>query len=104
MNTTEQDEREYLAEIKEKLLFSINHSHERVKQFSAELQQNKQYLHEHKAGMDEADMVAAEQSITRMAFSGDSAVAHRRKLMKLVSSPYFGRIDFLDSNEIFKII
>lgn len=97
MNTTEQDEREYLAEIKEKLLFSINHSHERVKQFSVELQQNKQYLHEHKSAMDEADMVAAEQSITRMAFSGDSAVAHRRKLLKLVSSPYFGRIDFLDS-------
>ena len=97
INPTEQLEREYLEVIKEKLLNSIQHSHDRVKQFSAELQQNKQYLHEHKAGMDEADMVATEQSITRMAFSGESAVAHRRKLLKLIASPYFGRIDFLES-------
>jgi DNA helicase II / ATP-dependent DNA helicase PcrA len=97
INPTEQEEREYLEIIKEKLLNSIQHSQDRVRQVSAELQQSKQYLHEHKSGMDEADLVASEQSITRMAFSGDSAVAHRRKLMKLIASPYFGRIDFLES-------
>jgi DNA helicase-2/ATP-dependent DNA helicase PcrA len=46
--------------------------------------------------MDDADMVAAGQSIDRMAFTGESAVARKRKLLKLRASPYFGRIDFVD--------
>ena len=99
MNTTEQEEREYLEEIKEKLLFAIRRSDDRVKQFSEELRQNKEYIHEHRSGMDEADMVAAGQSINRMAFTGESAVARKKKLMKLSASPYFGRIDFVTNKE-----
>ncbi len=94
MNITEQQEREYLEEIKEKLLFAIKRADDHVKQFSSELKQNKEYIYEHQSGMDEADMVAAGQSINRMAFTGESAVARRKKLSKLVESPYFGRIDF----------
>lgn len=94
INSTEKDEREYLEEIKEKLLLAIRRVDDRVKQFSAELRHNKQYIYEHQSGMDEADMVAAGQSINRMAFSGESAVAAKRKLIKLHQSPYFGRIDF----------
>lgn len=94
MNSTEQAEREYLEEIREKLLLALRRVDERVKQFSTELRQNKEYIYEHQSGMDEADMVAAGQSINRMAFSGESAVSMKRKLMKLHQSPYFGRIDF----------
>lgn len=94
INSTELQEKEYLGEIREKLLLAIRRVDDRVKQFSAELRQNKQYIYEHQSGMDEADMVAAGQSINRMAFSGESAVARKRKLMKLHESPYFGRIDF----------
>ncbi len=99
INTTEQEEREYLEEIKEKLLFAIRRSDDRVKQFSEELRQNKEYIYEHQSGMDEADMVAAGQSINRMAFTGESAVARKKKLMKLSASPYFGRIDFAAGEE-----
>jgi len=94
INRTEQEEREYLALIKEKLLFAIRQTEDRVKQFSTELRQNKEYLSEHKSGMDEADLVAAGQSINRMASTGESTVARKRKLLKLSESPYFGRIDF----------
>src|SRR5688500_17455152 len=94
VNPTEQDEREYLEEVKEKLLLSIKRVDDRLKQVSAELRQNKEYIYEHQSGLDEADMVAAGQSINRMAFTGESAVATKRKLMKLGQSPYFGRIDF----------
>jgi DNA helicase-2/ATP-dependent DNA helicase PcrA len=94
INITEQEEREYLEEIKEKLQITIRRVDQSVKQFSTELRQNKQYLYEHQSGMDEADMVAAGQSIDRMAFTGESAVARKKKLLKLIDSPYFGRIDF----------
>lgn len=99
MKLTEQEEREYLEYIKEKLLFAIQQTEDRVKQFSAELRQNKEYIHEHKSGMDEADMVAAGQSINRMASTGESVVARKKKLLKLSASPYFGRIDFGPGNQ-----
>jgi DNA helicase II / ATP-dependent DNA helicase PcrA len=97
--TTEREEREYLEIIKEKLSLAVQRVDERVKHYSAELRQSKEYIHEHQSGMDEADMVAAGQSINRMAFTGESAVARKRKLMKLADSPYFGRIDFETANQ-----
>jgi DNA helicase-2/ATP-dependent DNA helicase PcrA len=99
INTTEQEEREYLEEIKEKLLLAIRRVDDRVREFSAELRKNKEYIYEHQSGMDDADMVAAGQSINRMAFTGESAVARKKKLMKLGDSPYFGRIDFSAEGE-----
>ncbi len=97
INSTEQDEREYLEEVKEKLLLTIRRVDQNVRQFSTELRQNKEYIYENQAGMDEADMVAADQSINRIAFTGESVVARKRKLMKLGASPYFGRIDFINT-------
>lgn len=94
INGTEQEEREYLEEIKEKLTLAIHQVDNSVKSYSAELKQNKEYIYEHQSGMDEADVVASTQSINRMAFTGESAVARKRKLLKLGQSPYFGRIDF----------
>ncbi|HEX5169685.1 MAG TPA: UvrD-helicase domain-containing protein [Cyclobacteriaceae bacterium] len=99
INTTEQEEREYLEVIKEKLLLALNRVDGSVRQFSEELRQNKQYIYEHQSGMDEADMVAAGQSINRMAYTGESAVVRKRKLMKLGKSPYFGRIDFVTERD-----
>src|SRR5688572_20911995 len=98
INETEREEREYLEEIKEKLVLAVKRVDDTVKQFSTELRKNKEYIYEHQSGMDEADMVAAGQSINRMAFTGESAVARKRKLLKLGESPYFGRIDFVASN------
>ncbi len=94
INSTEAEEREYLEEIKEKLELGLKRVEESVRRFSDELRHTKAYIHEHQSGMDEADMVAAEQSVNRMAFTGESAVATRRKILKLRQSPYFARIDF----------
>jgi DNA helicase-2/ATP-dependent DNA helicase PcrA len=95
INATEREEREYLEETREKLTLAIKRVDDAVKQFSDELREKKQYIHEHQSGMDDADMVAAGQSINRMAFTGEAAVARKRKLIKLGQSPYFGRIDFV---------
>ncbi len=94
MTGAEQEEREYLEEVKEKLTLSLRRVDERVRMYSEELRLNKQYMHEHQSGMDEADMVAAGQSIDRIAFTGENAVYVKRKIQKLLGSPYFGRIDF----------
>ena len=94
MNATEQEEREYLEVIKEQLALAIRRGDDAVKKSSHELREKKEYLHEHRSGLDDADLVAAGQSIYRMAFTGAAAVAKKRQLLKLAQSPYFGRIDF----------
>jgi DNA helicase-2/ATP-dependent DNA helicase PcrA len=94
INATEQEEREYLEIVKEKLLLAVRQVDESVRNFSEELRQNKAYLYEHQSGLDDADMVAADQSINRIAFTGENAVLKKSKLIKLGKSPYFGRIDF----------
>jgi DNA helicase-2/ATP-dependent DNA helicase PcrA len=100
LNATEQDERHYLEEIKERLRLALDRIGERVREFSEEMRQKKQYMYEHQHAMDEADMVAAGQSLDRMASTGENAVERRRKLLKLISSPYFGRIDFQSTSDI----
>ena len=94
INETELQEREYLEEVKEKLELNLKRVDERVKAVSEELRQNKEYMHEYQSGMDEADMVAAGQSLNRIASTGENAVFLRSKIYKLFTSPYFGRIDF----------
>lgn len=99
INPTEQDERNYLAEIKERISFALQRTVKRVRDFSDELRHTKEYIHEHQSGLDEADMVATLQSINRMAFSGEETVARRNKLVKLAASPYFGRLDFKSARD-----
>ncbi|MCC3160675.1 AAA family ATPase [Hymenobacter sp. 15J16-1T3B] len=93
-HATEPEERAYLEEVKESITLAIRRVDDAVRQFSDELRQKKQYLHEHQSSLDDADMVAAEQSINRMAYTGEGAVARKRRLLKLLQSPYFGRVDF----------
>ncbi|HEY3429666.1 MAG TPA: 3'-5' exonuclease [Cyclobacteriaceae bacterium] len=102
-NPTEKDEREYLEHIKEKLLLATMRVDKNVRDLSEELRQNKQYIYEHQHGLDEADMVAADQSLNRMAFTGEGAVIRRNKLMKLLKSPYFGRIDFESNHDLLPV-
>jgi len=94
INETEEQEREYLEEIKEKLTLNLRRVNERVQQVSNELKANKEYIYEFQSGMDEADWVAADQSLNRIASTGENVVALRKKIYKLLGSPYFGRIDF----------
>src|SRR5688572_30294211 len=102
-NPTEKDEREYLEQMKEKLLLATMRVDKNVRDLSEELRQNKQYIHEHQHGLDEADLVAADQSLNRMAFTGEGAVIRRSKLLKLMRSPYFGRIDFERNRELLPV-
>ena len=99
VNATEQEERNYLEEIKEELARALSRIQSRVREYSEELREKKQYLFENQHGMDEADWVAATQSMDRMASTGETAVERRRKILKLVQSPYFGRIDFRSNGE-----
>ena len=53
-----------------------------------------------KTGMDHAEKVSVRQSINTEAALGESAVAKKKRLRKLMVSPYFGRIDLKDAKTI----
>jgi DNA helicase-2/ATP-dependent DNA helicase PcrA len=98
INSSKQEELEFLESIKETLLQAIRRIDDRVKNYAEELRQKKEYMHEHQSSMDEADKVSADQSVNRMASAGENTVTRKRKMLKLIDSPYFGRIDFINND------
>ncbi len=100
-NKNEKEERKYLEKIKQNLLNEINNTEGNINSHSKDIQEYKDYLWENRAGMDHAEKVSMRQSIWQTALTGESAAAKKRRLQKLLSSPYFGRIDFTEegSNE-----
>ena len=58
MNKTEKEERQYLKRIKERLQAAVEQIDRNVKNYAREMQKQKDYLWEHKAGMDHAEKVS----------------------------------------------
>lgn len=98
VNHTEADERQYLEIIKTKLQETIDNADNTVTNLAREVKENKEFLWENKAGMDHAEKVAVRQSITQIAMTGESALEKKKRLVKLLQSPYFGRIDFSENS------
>lgn len=96
-NKTEKDERSYLKKIIEKLEDAYQGVGENVTRQHKELQEQKNYMYENKTGMDAAEKASIKQSVNMQAISGEAAVAYKERLRKLIKTPYFGRIDFKES-------
>lgn len=98
-NKTEEDERSYLNDVIEKLEDAYTAVNENVNKTAKELQEQKNYLYENKTGMDAAEKAAVKQTVNMQAISGEAAVAYKKRLLKLMKTPYFGRIDFREAGE-----
>lgn len=85
-NRTEEEERQYLETIIDKLDDAIDQVDENVNRYSKELQEHKNYLWENKTGMDAAEKGSMRESITSKAVSGEAAVALKARLRKLMKS------------------
>src|SRR5690606_41594882 len=66
VNLTEEEERAYLDRILQELEWAIEQADRAVREYSREFRQNQAYLFDQRSGMDEADVVSAGQSLTRM--------------------------------------
>lgn len=94
---TEQDERKYLEQIKGKLSDTIEEIDVNVEKYRKDIQEQKDYLWENKAGMDHVEKVSVRQSVTQSALTGEAANERKKRLLKLMLSPYFGRVDFTEN-------
>ena len=100
MNTAETEEREYLSEVQKRLDHALREIGTRLTHYAQDIQAQKAYLWESKADMDHVEKAATRESIHQAVRTGESVLAHRKRLLKLVRSPYFGRFDFVREGHV----
>ncbi len=99
MKKSEEQEREYLEEVKKKLKGALSDIDRKVSGYISDLQEQKTYLYENKTGMDRMEKVAARQSVTASVITGEAALERKKRIQKLLQSPYFGRFDFRENGK-----
>lgn len=105
INKTEAEERKYLEEVKGKLNRTLEFIDERVSGYAKDLQEQKKYLYENKADMDHVEKNAVRQSVTSAVLTGETVLDRKKRIQKLLQSPYFGRFDFSENgnNQAFPV-
>lgn len=98
INKTERDERIYLEKIKGRLNSALVQIDKNVEGYSKDLLAQKEYLYENKAEMDRVEQVAVRQSVHAAVLTGEAALERKKRLQKLMLSPYFGRFDFAEND------
>jgi DNA helicase-2/ATP-dependent DNA helicase PcrA len=93
-NPTEKDERQYLESVKDLIKDTLYKTDNHLSDRAKELKDSKEYLYENKDAMDRMEKEAVRYSITSIAIMGQAQADKRKRIQKLLDSPWFGRIDF----------
>lgn len=100
MNKTEKDERQYLHEILKKLKATYQAIDQKISGYANAILETKKYIWENNAQLDLAEKAANRIAVHETIVFGEKAIVQKQKIAKLISSPYFGRIDFRENGEI----
>ena len=95
INESEIDEKKYLEDIKITLKNTLEEINAKVRDYAKEVQEQKNYLWENKSGMDHVEKINVRESVNRSALIGEAVLDKSRRIRKLLTSPYFGRFDFI---------
>lgn len=93
VNATEADEREYHESISRRIGAALRTVHESAVSRHREMDEIKEQMRENQHELDSADKASLRQAAEMASRVGEHAVERRRKLERLLESPYFGRID-----------
>lgn len=102
-NPTEQDEKDYLEIVKQKLIDVIDETFRQVDEHARDISEFKEYLWEHRDGMDRMEKLAVRKSITQNVLIGEKVADKKKRLSKLLKTPWFGRIDFRPDSDTMPI-
>jgi DNA helicase-2/ATP-dependent DNA helicase PcrA len=69
-------------------------------EYAREIQARKEYLWEARRDMDHIEKIAVRQTIEQTLDSAEMLQIQKKKLVKLIRSPYFGRFDFHRSGDL----
>ena len=95
INQTEQQERQHLQKVISRLQHYLETLETMVQGKNKELMEHKSYLWDNYSELDRAEKSSLREIVTRSVASGENALEKRKKIRKLISIPYFGRIDFM---------
>jgi DNA helicase-2/ATP-dependent DNA helicase PcrA len=92
-NLSEEEERAFLALMTRNIGRALKTMHQSVVSRHEEMIEIKQQIQEHARDLDHVDKANLRQAADMASRVGEHAVEQRRKLSRLLESPYFGRID-----------
>ncbi len=91
---SKQQELKHLEKVKDRLRSALEVIEDNIRKQGRDLKEIKEYLYENKTGMDRMEKFQVRQSVNQGAASGEEAVKRKKKINRLLGSPYFGRMDF----------
>lgn len=93
------DEIAHLEDIRFKLAEAIKQANDSVEEIEKEYMASKRYMVQYRGEIDPHEMFQNELALKQIDNSGAFAVKIRDKLLKLLDSPYFARIDFQEVSQ-----
>jgi DNA helicase-2/ATP-dependent DNA helicase PcrA len=98
-NKSETEEKKYLEIILAKLREAAQKLDVKMSDYSKVIQETKKYIWENLSQFDSVEKTANRLSVHQSVDSAEDAAKEQRRIFKLISSPYFGRIDFARYDE-----
>ncbi len=89
-------EEKYLAHVLERIRAAIGSADTTVRERVQTLDEQKRYLWENK-DIDPHEVRSVRENILNIHAIGESAIARRERLARMLDTPYFGRIDFREN-------
>lgn len=91
----EAHERSHLEQVKLRLGRALASLEARVTRYADDSRDEKTYLWEQRADLDRAETLWVREAARRTVLTGEAVLAARKRVGRLLASPYFGRFDFL---------
>lgn len=91
---TEAEEKKHLAETIHLIAKALEKTEKNISNFSDDINANNQYIWDNIYDMDPEEIAAMRQDLKTSMSVGENKVMIKHKQEKLLSNPYFGRIDF----------
>ena len=92
--TENQKEHQYLQHLMEKVHDALSDIHQSINLKKEEIDDFFDYMQEHRHDMDRLEKNTMRETIDNYAVQGEHSVGQRKRLFRLLDTPYFGRIDF----------
>ena len=98
-NPTETEERAHHVAVTKKIADELRRVHQEVVDQHQDMNDLKKQLQEHFREMDHAEKANLRQSADMASRIGEHGVDRERRLVRLVQSPYFGRVDIRSNDQ-----
>lgn len=100
INATEYEEKQYLNYILKMLNEELHKISEGIVDYSKKIHETKSYMWDNIYELDPAEIASSKESVSQAIDIADNKLVQKKKIDKLIISPYFGRMDFLQNDKI----